>query len=314
MVIPLPSIDMWNCILMGIPTFFVINIPILALYLYNSYQYRSYGRKELSIIALSSSIIIFIYYCKNLCIKEIELLKFEPKIKDFNNGFKTITYNINVLPFSEKSNNYLKLVKYLKNFDIILIQESFYSPMSNMDKTNFSNLLNKEGYDVLISPFPEFYDVQWGDSGLVTAVKSSKLRIKEYKFIPFLSKKSVDSVSKKGVLQCTIVDNNGKESIILNTHAQAGYVNHWPNDGLHIETRTDQLKQLRSLVNKENIIIGGDFNFRSEEEIDIIKSKFRFNCINSLDAIFSNYNMTEPEFNNPFDSDHYSVETVIEIK
>jgi exonuclease III len=239
---------------------------------------------------------------------EIELFKPDiPLIADLSQNIKVITYNINVLPFSRKGKNYSVLVEYLKPFDVVFIQEAFINPVNGND---LAQKLLRKGFDVLVPPSPNFLNKQWSDSGLLTAVKTSKLRIKEFGFQEYKNKSSIDSLSQKGVLWCKT--NEGH--LLCNTHAQAGYVNMWPNDGLHEEVRTLQLRETIDFIPsfEQKVIFGGDFNFRSEEEIDIIKSRFKYFNINSLDAIFStNTILTDPEFNNPFDSDHYSVETTI---
>jgi len=287
-------------------------IVIISLTMLISSTY--YKNKKMFIYTGLSSIILL--SLKYMCKQQIELLTFEPNNMDLsNNSFKTITYNINVLPFSSRGNDYPKLVKYLKDFDIIMIQESFYTPLKNGAKNNFSKSLNQEGYDVLVSPSPDFLNTtQWGDSGLIIAVNTSKLRIIDYEFIPFNNGGSIDSVSQKGILKATTLNNLGDTIVILNTHAQAGYVNSWPDDGLHEDVRWKQLEQMAGIISgiHSQIIFGGDFNFRSEEEIQILSKHFKYSSINSLDAIFTTQQIfTKPEFNNPFGSDHYSVETTI---
>ena len=289
-----------------LPLIFIINIVLLI----SSTYYKN--KKMFLYTGISSIILISLKY---MCKQHIELLTFEPTNIDLDYSYKTITYNINVLPFSNRGKNYPKLVSYLKNFDIIMIQESFFTPMKNHAKNSFSESLNNQGYDVLVSPSPNFTNTtQWGDSGLVIAVNTKKLRILEYEFIPFIHAESIDTISEKGVLKSIVMDNSGEKLAILNTHAQAGYVNQWPNDGLHEDIRIKQLQQMIEIINDISlpIIFGGDFNFRSEEEIGLIKKYFKYSSINSLDAIFTHKEIfTKPEFNNPFDSDHYSIETTI---
>jgi|LakMenEpi03Aug12_release.lakeMendotaPanAssembly.Ray.scaffolds.fasta_scaffold21081_3 hypothetical protein len=195
-----------------------------------------------------------------------------------------VTYNIQLLPWMKKQYNIFS--KFIKKYDIIFIQEAFFSFYPKHGKLKILSILNK--YNFAYSPMPH-YKV---DGGLIIA---SRYPIIYRKFIPFTCSESVDRLSEKGFLHCIINSPLGYIHCI-NTHMQSAYLDdEWPYTGHHLETRVKQLKQLIEFVVTVHgkIIIGGDFNVVNDTEENAVKEIFKKlnidNIIfNKFDCILSN--------------------------
>lgn len=202
--------------------------------------------------------------------------------------------------------------EYIKNYDIILLQEFFWNPISC--GWGIDNILLDEGFDIIIPPSVPFWGIEFINSGLVIALRRNKFKIKSVRFDRFSESESIDILSTKGVLQCTTECG----LTILNTHTQADYSvdeDVFPYDGEHVETRKKQLYELVGLVphKYENIIVGGDFNFGSLKETEWFKSKFSLctNVINGVDGIISNLPLVKSK-TFYIDSDHLALETILQ--
>lgn len=200
-----------------------------------------------------------------------------------------VTYNIQLLPWMKKEYNTFS--KFIKKYDIIFIQEAFFSFYPKHGKLKILDILNK--YNLGYSPLP-YYKV---DGGLVTA---SRYPITSKRFIPFTCSESVDRLSQKGFLHCIIESPLGYIHCI-NTHMQSAYLdNEWPFTGTHIETRINQLKQLISFIIHLDgkIIIGGDFNVCTDTEEHAVKEIFKKINIenvlfNKFDCVLSNLKLSQ---------------------
>jgi endonuclease/exonuclease/phosphatase family metal-dependent hydrolase len=286
-------------------------IPTIILFHYILLVYSIFNLNK-CIFIYSGSVLFLFIILKLLSLAKTKVVKTSNFINIPFNNPKIITYNLNNLPlFNKETKNLPELMNHLSQFDIIAIQESYYDLFNSTDKEHLIKKLVESGFNILTQGSPSFFSLQWQDGGLLIA---TKFKITDYKMIPYYSKASIDALSQKGILFCKLVDSKGDVINLINTHAQAGYVNQWPDDGLHVDVRIKQLSKINEELNKlsGNIILLGDFNFRSDEEAEIIKSKFEYSFINELDAIFSTFPISEINHSNPFDSDHYSVEAKVE--
>ena len=203
------------------------------------------------------------------------------------------------------------LSEYIKNYDIILLQEFFWNPISR--GWGIDDILQSEGFDIVIPPSIPFWGVEFLNSGLLIALRTNIFKIESVRFDRFSDSESIDILSTKGVLQCTTECG----LTILNTHAQADYSvdeDVFPYDGEHIETRKKQLSELVGWIPNryENIVIGGDFNFGSRQEVDWFESQIGLDTrtINGVDAIFSNLPLVKSK-TFYIDSDHLALETIL---
>lgn len=192
------------------------------------------------VIIIILIVLLIINYIKN---RNIIILINKININlNLNNPISCMTYNIQRLPYSNKS--YPVFLK-KNDYDIVCLQEYFqniiYSRVDFLKKLDYNICIPSS-----ISPF------KW-DSGLVIL---SKFEIKFIDLIPFKINKSIDKLCEKGFLIVKIGD-----LYVINTHLQANY-----NDSnKYNKIIKSQLKQIENYI-IDNLILNeclllGDFNF-----------------------------------------------------
>jgi len=318
----LPYVLDWKAI---IPSIVLIHIILLLSILYLLKNKKLNKKVGLSLVVYCCVLLLAIVIIKLTTLQNIKLIKSDKPNKKFDDPL-IVTYNIANIPlYNVKSEEQFKaLIKYLNQFDIVILQESFYNPFNKHDKNYLAKELSKE-FNVLVSGGPNFFSFKWFDSGLIIA---SKFDISDYSFTAYKDSISIDELSQKGYLQCKLKDENGLELVVFNTHAQAGYYNLYPNDGFHESTRINQYRQLILDVetNTGPLVMAGDFNFRSETERIILRNAqsgrlFKYYIEYGVDGIYTtqnilSFNIEDPEYNgeNPIGSDHYPLVFSIGIK
>ena len=254
------------------------------------------------------------FLCSSPCIITYKTLKEKP---NDNSDLRVVTYNTGLIMRGgydavEKSEI---IGEYIKDFDIVFLQEFFWNPVSN--GWGLKEILNDNGFDIIVPPSASFFGIEWINSGLVTAVRRSKVNVVSSEFIRYSDSESIDIYSSKGFL----VNKTSSGLLLINTHAQSDYPKDegvFPNDGMHKTSRLNQFNELHRYIKKDkskNIILSGDFNFYDSNEVDEFIDMIDLDnyFVNRYDGIFSNLDIKENKLVD-VDSDHKAIETLIKYE
>jgi hypothetical protein len=226
---------------------------------------------------------------------------------------KVISYNTAMILRSgwDAARKAKVIADYIDKFDIVLLQEFFWNPISN--GWGIGKILDEKGFDVTIAPSASFFGIEWINSGLLVATRRATVGgVKSCGYHPFEEATSIDVWASKGYQYLTMESG----LVIVNTHAQADYnPNEFPYDGSHVETRKLQLAQIAETVRVStgaDFIVGGDFNFAdSGEAVEFRRETgLRNFVLNGVDAIFSSFLLSGRETHD-VDSDHLTLEATI---
>ena len=232
---------------------------------------------------------------------------------------KVCCYNIQMLPWKIKF--YSTFIKYIEQFDIIFLQEAFYNINIFQGKRKILQMLERRNYHVSYSKLPNLLlGEHITDAGLIIA---SKYPIIESTFYPFKNHCNVDSLSQKGYIHSIIHTKKGKINLI-NTHLQSFYSeeNNWFS-GINSCERKAQLSQFFLFIQslKDDVLIGGDFNLHTQEEIDFFHDMSNIKKLNTeqsgIDFILSTLKIEKIEDNKEIVkkwSDHEPLSVEIKTK
>lgn len=127
--------------------------------------------------------------------------------------FEIMTYNVKGLPWCKDYTEDICVFLSNKNPDILCLQEVFTERGRNFYKM----FLEAIGYTVLL---PNDTDVTWLPSGLVTAFKTHKFKLRSKVFCPYIDSHNFEWFALKG-FHTLHLEQNGRRFYIVNTHTQS---------------------------------------------------------------------------------------------
>lgn len=208
---------------------------------------------------------------------------------------KLLCYNVNTLPFLSKTLP-STFTNDLLAFDIIVLQECCFKLNQGPDDIAYSLAMN--GFETAIGDTYNFFTKHLVCSGLVTCVRKTALGpITKRIFRPYQAKASIDSFMTKGILLVLLEQ---ERLVIVNTHMQSDYdSSEWPANQDNSKTRRQQFKELVDFLSEEiprsggySLLLAGDFNFRSDEEVAFLRTGFDNVVVHGFDAVFSTEGLT----------------------
>lgn len=169
-----------------------------------------------------------------------------------------MTYNVKGLPWCKDYIEDICVFLSKANPDILCLQEVFTERGRNFYKM----FLEAIGYTVLL---PNDTDVTWLPSGLVTAFKTHKFKLKSKVFCPYIDSHNFEWFALKG-FHALKLEKDGQLFYVVNTHTQS--------DTIVTVLRSNDIKQIRKKQTeqllkyfrgtRETVLIVGDLNCESE--------------------------------------------------
>ena len=191
---------------------------------------------------------------------------FDINLNESPDTFNILTYNVWQTPYVSSANEtrLFELPKVLKNYDVILFQELFYSSRGNM----LAIMASEYPYQ---SAFVTNNDSNMFDGGIKTI---SRYPILEEKQWVFNQCTGADCVADKGIMY-TKIDKHGHKIHIFNTHLSS------TNSIKAKQLRLQQFSKLREVVitlqipEDETIIFAGDLNVDKLNQPDEYQNMLR---------------------------------------